>query len=414
MKIVHLSTTLITANTRLHNALLKKNIDSKLIVLGAKKDIPSLIVLNKNIFVKLQYRVNNYLEKIILHFFYPNREKLIFSIARFGINHRLNNLLKDADIIHLHWINMGFISMNVLKKIINTGKPIVWTAHDSWPFTGGCHVRYNCQRFVENCGKCPILNSKHNNDITSMLLSKKQKIFNNANITMVAPSSWMLDNIKKSKLFENSDSLRIINPLNIDLFRPIDKIVVRKKLHLDLNKKMLLFGAVNATNTPYKGYNHIIEALEILIKLNPEIKNNMQLCVFGSNKTETSISLPLETKFFGVINDESELVDLYNSADLFIAPSLEECLGYTIMESLACGTPVVAFNTGGIPDMVKNKENGYLAKHSDSEDLANGILWVCNNNINNILGNNARRGIESIVNDDVVANQYIDLYKSLL
>jgi glycosyltransferase involved in cell wall biosynthesis len=316
----------------------------------------------------------------------------------------------DPDIIHLNWICQGFISVSEIKKF---RKPIVWTMHDMWPFTGGCHYADQCRKYEQRCGACPQLGSEKNNDLSSRVWSRKKRYWKDLDLTIVSPSRWIADCAKKSSLFKNRKIVIIPYGLDLDRYKPIDKTIARSLLKIPLKKKILLFGAVSATSDTRKGFRYLLGALDHLSH-NREF-DDAEAVVFGSEKPENEIKTGMNVNYLGNLTGDLALSLVYSAADVFIAPSLQENFGLTILESIACGTPVVAFDVGGIPDMIDHKKNGYLAKPRDSKDLAEGISWVLSDEKQwKSLSENCRSKAVGNFEISSVARQYADLYRGLL
>jgi glycosyltransferase involved in cell wall biosynthesis len=231
------------------------------------------------------------------------------------------------------------------------------------------------------------------------------KYWDGNNITVVAPSKWMYECLKKSKLFSN---IKYIPNF-------VDTHVYCEKEYLSSDRYKILFGAVDATSVPYKGYKYLLDALEYIYCNFPQYRDNLEVQVFGSKTLEKNEVLDKFKKYnFGVLTSDEKLANAYQGADLYVLPSLDDNLPSTVLESMSCGTPTVAFEVGGIPDMIDHKENGYLAKYKDSEDLAKGIIWVIENNKDFKLSKSARKKIESTFCEEVIIPKYIDLYSTLL
>lgn len=310
----------------------------------------------------------------------------------------------DYDIVHLHWINNRFLDIDELKKI---KKPIVWTLHDSWPFTGICHVPYECRNYELYCDVCPMLGSTKENDLANEVFEKKIAAYRDLNLHIVTPSRWLGECAKRSALLGRFPITVIPNCIDTELYQPMDKSDARKVLGLEPGKKYLLFGAMHALDDMNKGFEYLKEALK-------QIKDtNIELLVYGTNDDMRKYDLSIPARSLGYINKDKIMVLLYNAVDVCIIPSLSENLSNTIMESLSCGTPVVAFNIGGNGDMIDHERNGYLAKEKDSEDLARGIEWCLEHNADGALNMNARKKVLSNYTIDIVAEQYKKLYESL-
>ena len=310
----------------------------------------------------------------------------------------------DYDIVHLHWINERFLDIGELAKI---HKPIVWTLHDSWAFTGICHVPYECKKYESHCGACPMLGSEKDRDLAYEVFDKKLDVYRDLDLHIVTPSRWLGECAKLSALLGKFPITVIPNCIDTELYQPIDKMEARSILGLEQNKKYLLFGAVHALADANKGFTYLKEALE-------RIKgDNTELLVYGTNDDMPRYNLPLQARSMGYISNDKIMSLLYNASDVTIVPSLSENLSNTIMESLSCGTPVVAFNIGGNGDMIDHMRNGYLAAERDCDDLARGIEWCLTNNEDDVLSKNAREKVLSNYTIDIVSEQYKQLYESI-
>jgi len=311
----------------------------------------------------------------------------------------------DYDIVHLHWINQRFLDINELKKI---NKPIVWTLHDSWAFTGLCHVPYECKQYEIHCGACPMLGSNVEQDYAHEVFEKKREAYKDLNLHIVTPSKWLGECAKKSVLLGRFPVHVIPNCIDTDLYQPIVKAEARKILGLESDKRYLLFGAMHVMQDANKGFAYLKEALK-------QIKDaDIELLVYGTNNNLQCYGLPIPAHSLGYINNDKMMVLLYNAADVCVVPSLSENLSNTIMESLACGTPVVAFHIGGNGDMIDHEKNGYLAKEKDSDDLANGIQWCMEHNQKGELSKNAREKVLNNYTIEIVSNQYKQLYEAII
>lgn len=311
----------------------------------------------------------------------------------------------DYDILHLHWFNNRFIYLRELKKVC---KPIVWTLHDSWPFCGVCHLPMECKRYETHCGICPLLESNKDRDLAHEVFEKKQDVYSNLDLHIVTPSKWLAECAKRSALLGRFPIQVIPNCIDTEVYQPMEKQEVATLLGLNPDKKYLLFGAMQATKDKNKGFDLLIESLQQLKNIDAE------LIVYGTNEDLSIYDIPMPVHSLGYIHNDKQMAMLYNAVDVTIVPSRSENLSNTIMESLSCGTPVVAFNIGGNGDMIEHKKNGYLAAENDIKDLANGISWCLNHNENNILGERARAKVLDNYTIDKVAAQYRELYESLL
>ena len=340
--------------------------------------------------------------------FYKKREKVPFSSAIVPENIYAKINIFNPDIIHLHWIGRGFLKIESLRKL---EKPLVWTLHDMWAFTGGCHYDEGCGRYQENCGCCPILGSSKNNDLSRRIWNRKNKAWKDLDLTIVSPSSWLAECAKNSSLLKDRRIKVIHNGIDLDVFKPIKKSQARDILGIKQDKKIILFGAMSATSDKRKGFQYIEKALSQLRKTDCD---QYVLVVMGASEPKIPPKFGLECLYLGRLHDEVSLSLLYSAADVFVAPSIQENLANTVVESVACGIPVVAFDIGGMPDMVEHKINGYLAKPFEPEDLARGIEWVLEDeDRKETLSQKAREKAERCFDVKKVAQQYINLYSEV-
>ena len=337
---------------------------------------------------------------------YPGRSMSYMSDLRATDIHGALRVL-EYDILHLHWINRRFLPMDELPK----DKPIVWTLHDSWPFCGICHLPMDCKGFERVCGNCPALKSDSLHDLSHNVWKKKARLYSQLNLHIVAPSNWMAECAQKSSLLGSFDIRTIPNCIDVDLFSPGDRNEACESLHLDSEKTYILFGAMNAVRDDNKGFRFLVEAMGRLSSL---LHDRTELIVFGSNDLIDNQIAGLKVVDMGIIKDNCKLASLYRFSDVVVVPSLSENLCCTIMESLSCGTPVVAFDIGGNRDLIDHKENGYLARELDSTDLSAGILWCLENNRDGHLSKNARRKVLENYTSEKVGEQYVSLYQSLI
>lgn len=311
---------------------------------------------------------------------------------------------KDADIIHLHWINQGFISISGLKMIIASGKPIVWTMHDMWPCTGICHHARECNNYFDGCHDCQYLRFPGKSDLSSKIYRRKEAAYKKTNITFVTCSKWLKERASHSGLIAGHNLIDIPNPIDTDFYKPFEQ----------RNRKddfRILFGAAKITDKR-KGIDYFIETCNILKKKYPGL--NLKVVCYGQNSEVLSSLITYPVESLGYVSGDAAIRDLYNSVDLFVTPSLEDNLPNTIMEAMACGVPCVGFNVGGIPEMIGHKETGYVAEYKSAEDFADGIAWTLDGTRYEQLSNASRQKVIANYSEDKVAGQYISLYKSLL
>lgn len=390
---------------RLHQALLMEGIDSKMLVQQKISDDHTVIA-PKTKWQRLIGKFRPILDNLPVHL-YKNRDKTLFSPDWFGFSSaaKLINEI-NPDIVHLHWVNHGMIHIEELSKI---KAPIIWSMHDNWVFTGGCHIKWDCDKFIQRCGGCPRLGSQNENDLSRSLYKRKQRAFAKVpNMIVVALSSWLAKNANDSSLLKSHKVVCLPNPINTETFSPFDKSKARTLLSLPQDKKLVAFGAMSATSDLNKGFEQLKSALS-LIK-----DSNVELIVFGSSEPNETQGFRQKAIYLGRLYDNVTLRALYSAVDVLVVPSIQEAFGQTATESMACGTPVVTFGATGLLDIVDHKVSGYLAEPYDSSDLAKGIDWVLNHANYEELRNNARNKIINAFDSKFVVQRYIDLYKKTL
>ncbi len=329
-----------------------------------------------------------------------------------SVNWYLNNIADivnqlKPDVVHLHWVGDGFVPYRAISKI---NKPIVWTLHDSWAFTGGCHMPNDCERFTDTCGRCPQLASSQEHDLSRRIHQHKQQAWEGGiPMRIVAPSQWLAGEAKRSSLFRDLYVQVIPHGIDTTIYKPLDKAVAREALNLPQDKKLILFGATGGTSDPRKGFAYLQEALNLL---SPD--EDIELVVFGSD-SEVTLNSSFSVNNLGVVRDALSLVLASSASDVFVIPSLQEPFGLTLLESLACGTPGVGFDIGGIPDMIVHHANGYLASPADSLSLAESIQWVIDDSDRwQRLSSKARETVLEKFTLQLMAERYLELYRALL
>jgi len=399
---------------RLNKALNKLNVNSEMFVQSKTGDDINVKSVAETKIQKAFAKIRPYYEMLFLEL-YKNRQKAPFSVARTGVDICKNKYVKEADLINLHWINAGFLSLKSIKKLNQLNKPIVWTLHDMWPFTGGCHYSGGCTKYKAKCGQCPILNSCKDRDLTRRIWGKKNKYYKYLNLTIVTCSTWLAQCAKDSSLFNDLRIEVIPNSVDTNVFKPIKKEIARDILNLPQNKYLVSFGAASATSDKRKGFYYLNEALGKIKKDYPQIKDDIELLVFGASYSEDINKLSIKTNFLGRLNDDHSLALCYSAADMFVGPSLEEAFGLTYTEAMACSTPCVAFDYSGPKDIINHKQNGYLAEYKSVDDIAQGICWMLEDKKRLIdMGKKARQKVLDNYTYDIVGNKYLKLYKELL
>jgi len=371
-----------SAALRLQNAFLKDGIDSWIISLISDDvaGIDKTVYLGKRagLVAKIDGRLQSYITKSKI------KEFGLFSYPLLGTNVANLEEIKQADYIYIHWALNGFLNLNGIKKLTRLNKPIIIFLHDMWAITGGCHYSFTCEKYKSGCYNCQMFETTKKNDLSKKGFDKKLKLYSKfKNLYFVAPSKWLYDCAKQSFLTKDKPVFYIPNLLDTSIFKHFDKSTAKLALNIGVDEKVIAFGAVSI-ESPYKGWAYLQKALEIL-KDDPDY-SNLTVLIFGSGyNKQIADAIPFKTNFLGYLSDKYSTSLVYNAADVFIAPSVVEAFGYVIMESLYCGTPVVAFDVGGIPDMIKHKENGYIAKYKDANDVSEGIKFCFQHNIKGVI-----------------------------
>lgn len=392
------------ACNRLHEALLQNGVDSKMLVRQKSSTDKTVFEFTNS---PLRKKINLFfffLELFILKFF--KKDGVDFSLPWFGPALHKHPLVKDADIIHLHWVQNSFLTLRSLKKLQSLNKPIIWTLHDMWAFTGGCHYNVDCRKFETSCSECPQLKNTSIADFSKSTFKEKQLIYSAKNI-IVTPSNWLAKEAKISTLLKNNKVSVIPYNINFDLFKPIEKNIAKENFGIDTSKKVILFVSMNIEDQR-KGFEYFKKSIIELENTIENWTNDYEILAIGRNSDVKHFNTKIH--YTGRLSNIEKISMAYAAADVFVAPSTQDNLPNTVIESLACGTPVVAFNIGGMPDMIDSTINGYIAEFDNYKELSKGILYCISNN----LSDNARNSALSKFQSSEVAKSYVDLYNQAL
>ncbi len=398
------------AASRLTEALKNNGVKAMLMVRDKETDQISVVGLKKS--WRLRWRFLRERFTIWMANRFDKTNLFAVDIATHGTDITALPEFQKADLIHLHWINQGMLSLKDIQKIISSGKPIVWTMHDMWPFTGICHYADDCTLYKSGCHDCPQLKTGSSKDISYKVFQRKLRLLSKAHITFVGCSRWLTEQARTARLLVGQTVTSIPNAINTHVFYPKDKREVRHHYNLPQEKKLLLFGSAKITD-PRKGMKYLLEACDKLVSLHPEWKEKIGVVVFGQQAEVLSSQLPFPVYALSYIRNESELASMYSAVDLFVTPSLQDNLPNTLMEAMACGVPCVGFEVGGIPEMIDHEKNGYVAHYKDSADLAEGIHWILSHPDYAQLSAEAVKKVEGTYSEGIVAMQYIRIYNQL-
>lgn len=335
--------------------------------------------------------------------FYRNRRTPHWGNAWLG-NRATRRAIHDfaPDITHLHWVNHGMLA---IRDIAHLRGPLVWTLHDSWAFTGGCHSPQECTRYQQQCGLCPELRSHREHDLSRRVWQRKQAAWREVPFTVVTPSRWLATAAASSALFAGRRCVVIPNAVDTTIFNPGDRAAARRALDVPPNARVFLFGAPGAATDWNKGLDLWQAALPLVARQHPEA-----IAWVAGVPDGTLSGLPLPVRELGVLSP-AQLAQVMAAADATVIPSRMENLPNMAAESLACGTPVAGFAVGGIPEMIEEGRTGFLARPHDPADLAQAL--------NKLLaqGESMRTACAAVARaryaPDVVARQHLELYQSL-
>ena len=400
------------AANRLMEALNNNGVKAKMLV--RDKDTANLTVCA----LPQTWRLNWHFlwERLCIWFHLRLKRDHLFDIDIANCGTDITNLpeFKEADVIHLHWINQGMLSLKDIRKILQSGKRVVWTMHDIWPATAICHLTMDCRHFETQCQNCRLLpGGGSNNDLSARIWRKKQQMLKGQRIKIVTCSQWLGDEAKKSALLNRQYITTIPNSIDTHRYRPSDKQKARQLLGLPQEGRIILFASQRVTN-PYKGMQYLIDACKLMASQHPDCCSHTSVAILGGHAEEIADKLPFPTHALGYVNDEQRIVAAYNAADVFVLPSLSENLPNTIMEAMACGVPCVGFRVGGIPEMIDHQQNGYVANFRDAADLAKGIHYVLDEANQQTLSNNCLQKVARNYSQQSVAKKYIEVYDKIL
>ncbi len=419
VKVVHISTYAhggaAIACQRICDALQELRVDAKILVAARHQTPPRGGPVAKGKWAYWRDKFNFALERLLILPYLKDRKNLfVFSPANTGMDVRQNPDIATADVLHIHWYNHGFLALEDFNALLGMGKPVVWTLHDMWGFTGGCHVAYDCDHFMQSCGNCPYLRLPSPTDLSNQVWNKKAAILKHHDIEVVTVSHWLGNMARTSSLLGKKTITPIHNPLDVTVFKPADKWQARKKLGMEADKFYLLFAAANIKEER-KGLRYMKEAIDLLCQTNEHFRQHAAVLLVGKSSDNTAFDFPLPVVSLGMVNGEKEMAEAYNAADAFIMPSLQEPLGQTGMESMACGVPVVGFAVGGIPEFIDHLENGYLANGRSAEDLAAGMLWAINLGERYVeISQKAQQKASSLFNPNAIAQRYLAVYQKAI
>jgi len=401
------------AANRLMDALNNHGVKAKMLV--REKETDSLTVVG----LKGRWRQQWYFlwERLVIfcHLYFSRKHLFEIDIANSGTDITGLPEFKEADVIHLHWINQGMLSLSNIRKILRSGKPVVWTMHDIWPATAICHLTLGCNQYKAACHHCKYLpGDGSSNDLAARIWRRKQRMLDGQSVIYVACSRWLEQETVQSGLLQGQKVINIPNPIDTyKYFKKNDKVMARKRVGLPECRQLILFVSQRVTNRN-KGMEYLAEACNLLTKEYAEMKQHTGVAILGGHAEEVSELLPFDTFPLGYVSDEKRIADVYNAVDVFVLPSLSENLPNTIMEAMACGVPCVGFKVGGIPEEIDHLKNGYVAAYRDAQDLARGIHWVLQEADYESLSKAAVTKVNRCYSQQSVALKYTEVYNEAI
>jgi len=411
MKVVHINYVdhyggAAIAARRLHLAMRRAGHDSRMLVWSKYTDDPTIDLFERRAFWRgLSQLVGRRLDGLGLQYlFHPTSRHLLD-----------HPWIAEADIVNLHQIHGSYFSLPLLPRL-SKQKPLFWTMHDLWAVTGHCAIAayHRCDRWQTGCGQClykdyyPAVRW----DLSHMMWQLKKKIYRRSRFDVIAPSQWMAEQLKLSPLLMSRAVHHIANGVDLKIFHPIPKETARVALGIQPDKKVLMFGAASLSE-PDKGGHLLMEALSTLPLT---IKRSLKVLLVGSrNEAIVEYLTDLDIMALGPVYHETLLALAYAAADLFVLPSLAENLPNMLVESLACGTPCVAFDVGGCSEIITHNHTGYLARPGDAEDLALGIqVLLSDEQLSQEVAQACRSKADQFFNVDRQAGEYLQLYEKRL
>lgn len=404
---------------RLMEALRQEGVEADMLVCEKKSDSPFVKTAADSAEINLKF----YLERLKIFLANGLNRFTLFKIdtGETGLPLWKHPIVKEADAVLINWVNQGMLSLNGVKKILQLGKPVIWTMHDMWEMTGICHHAGTCRHYGIACGDCPFLGKlKSHHDLSNKIWKRKDRIFSdpslNKRLAFVAVSNWLNDKSHESSLLKNQRVEVIPNafPLNSD--------TVPQSEEEERDNIRLLFGAARLDD-PIKGLDVLREATHILSNNYPEISSKLELIMFGGIKDPAALKgFRVKVNYLGILKGEEAIKKIYKDSDILISSSSYETLPGTLVEAQAYGCIPVSFNQGGQSDIVTHKTTGYLASYSPelnarAKNLAEGIIWAIgklgNKRELKVLREKMRESVQNKFSYKKVAKDYIDLIRRL-
>ncbi|MEJ5344816.1 MAG: glycosyltransferase family 4 protein [Chloroflexus sp.] len=417
MHVVHLSTNDISGGAaraayRLHRALLAVGCRSQMLVANRRSDDPTVQALpaTVNIVKRWQRRWRGWRIRQAMKPYIQTRPSGLepFSDDRSRYGAELVQALPPCDVINLHWV-AGLVDYTSFFRVVPRRVPVVWRLSDQQPFTGGCHYNEGCERYTAACGACPQLGSHNDHDLSHQIWRRKRAALAAVpagRLHIVALNRWMAAEVQRSSLFGHLPVHIIPNGLDTTVFAPFDQAYARASLGLPQQAKIVLFVAVSVANRR-KGFAELTAALA-------GMSDEPDLLLVSIGRNPPPIAAPIAHRSLGVIDEDTRLALVYSAADLFVIPSLQDNMPSTVLEALACGTPVVGFDTGGIGELVRPGRTGWLAPVGDVVALRAAMQrLLANNDERQMMSRQCRAIALAEYRQELQAQRYLELYHQI-
>ncbi|OIO05544.1 MAG: hypothetical protein AUJ49_01195 [Desulfovibrionaceae bacterium CG1_02_65_16] len=413
MKVTHVNTFDITggasrATYRLHQALCRLGVDSKLVTLDRQSADPTVVQAPST-------RAESSLRRAVFEYLQARRTNVsdcIFTVAHPGVDISALPEVADADIVNLHWVGQ-FLGPQSVGALLDQGKRLVWRLSDQWSFTGGCHYATGCTGYERDCSDCPQLAASER-ALPKAVFADRRRNYADRSMHIVSPSRWLAGCARRSALYHDKDIRVIPNGIDADSFSRVPG--ARKMLGLREDSFVLLFVAVQFDRR--KGFVEMAESAARCL-LDPAMaalagEGRLELLCIGSERySPPDSSLPF--RFLGATSDNLVLRAAYSAADVFIIPSLEENFPSTVLEAMCCATPVIGFDSGGIPDIIAHGATGLVTPTGDVEALAQAILTLQRDPARRrAMGETGLARVRSEFSSENQTRRYLDLYAEIL
>ena len=410
MKVLFVNTSELTGGAavaahRLMTALNNNGVEAKMLVGKKQTNNGSVVSVNRCLHT-LHFLWERWC--IFFHQCFSRKNLFKIDIANAGADITCLREFREADVIHLHWINQGMLSLHSLRKILESGKPVVWTMHDMWELTSICHHAYECNRYESECGHCPYLRRAGSKDLAHRVFLRKKRLYACASrLHFVAVSNWLAGCARRSALIGRLPITTIPNSISLEQFVPVDRSRAREQLGIG-EQYVISLGAARIDD-PIKGFEYLVSALKKLVEEGRFSVSDVRLLLFGGiRRPELLQEIPVPYTLMGYISSDEKLSQIYSASNVTVSSSFYETFGQTLIEAQACGSIPVSFAGSGQEDIIEHLQTGYLAERLSVDDLANGIAWGLTAHVS------LERLRESVVrrySEDVIASQYQQLYQ---